>query len=86
MDGWGERRQKKTIWEISEKEKADQSKIVQARLVGRGFEEDEALQVDFPTVSKTSFQLAVSISANEGVQNLLKSRVFFTRLFKGKCV
>ena len=55
-----------TRWVISEKEISEQAKIVKARLVVRGFEEDEILQVDSPTVSKTTFRLALAIAANEG--------------------
>ena len=54
-----------TRWVISEKESAEQSKIVKARLVVRGFEEDKVLQVDSPTVNKTAFRLALAISAHE---------------------
>jgi hypothetical protein len=55
-----------TRWVISEKEISEQAKIVKARLVVRGFEEDEILQVDSPTVIKTTFRLALAIAANEG--------------------
>ena len=55
-----------TRWVVSEKDNPDNSKNVKARLVIWGFEEDEQLQVDSPTVSKVTFRLGLAIAANEG--------------------
>ena len=55
-----------TRWVISEKDNPDKSKNIKARLVIRGFEDDENLQVDSPTVSKATFRLGLALAANEG--------------------
>ena len=46
-----------TRWVVSEKGVPDGSKLTKARLVVRGFEEEEQLQKDAPTASKTSLRI-----------------------------
>ena len=52
-------------WVFTEKY-VDGKKIVKARLVARGFEESEPLQVDSPTCSKESLRLVASLIVSKG--------------------
>ena len=51
-----------TRWVISEKQYPDGSRRPKARLVVRGFEEQEDLQKDAPTASKTSLRIAFGLA------------------------
>ena len=53
-----------TKWVVSERELSDGLKCVKARLVIRGFEEDEKGPVDSPTASKFSMRIFFAVSAN----------------------
>ena len=54
------------IWVITEKVK-NKSKIVKARLVARGFEEDSlSFRTDSPTCSKESIRLAICLATTNG--------------------
>ena len=55
-----------TRWVVSEKTLSDGVKGVKARLVVRGFEEDERVQSDSPTASKSSLRIAMAIISSEG--------------------
>ena len=48
-----------TKWVVSERELSDGLKCVKARLVLRGFQEDEKGPVDSPTVSKSSMRISL---------------------------
>ena len=65
-------------WVITEKEKQG-SKVVKARLVARGFEENlEDVPTDSPTCSKDTLRLALlAISANEWICNSLDVKAAF---------
>ena len=51
---------------VTEKLLSDGRKGVEARLVVRGFEEDDKVQADSPTASKSTLQIAFAVIANEG--------------------
>ena len=51
---------------VTEKPLSDGQKGVKARLVVRGFEEDNKVQVDSPTASKSTLRIAFAVIANEG--------------------
>ena len=54
-------------WVITKKEKFDgQKQIIKARLVCRGFQENDKPQSDSPAVLKESFKMCLAIAANEG--------------------
>lgn len=55
-----------TKWVITEKFK-DEKKVVKARLVARGFEEDSTeLRTDSPTRSKRNLRLVLAVAASKG--------------------
>ena len=56
------KKQISTRWVISEKQYPDGSRRPKARLVVRGFEEQEDLQKDAPTASKTSLRIAFGLA------------------------
>ena len=53
-----------TRWVITEKTYPDGSVKPKARLVVRGFEEEEEVQVDAPTAAKMTLRTVLSIAAN----------------------
>ena len=53
-----------TRWVITEKLQ-EEEKTIKARLVVRGFEEEEAVQSDSPTAAKSTLRLVIAIAANE---------------------
>ena len=53
-----------TRWVVSEKVMPDGQKCVKARLVIRGFEEEDKGPVDSPTASKCSMRIFFAVSAN----------------------
>ena len=53
---------------VVEKESQDGSKGVEARLVVRGFQEENIFQVDTSTASKATLRSALAIAANENWQ------------------
>ena len=53
-----------TRWVVTEKD-VDGKKAAKARLVVRGFEEDEELSVDAPTAAKATLRTAFAIAANK---------------------
>ena len=56
-------------WVITQKEKFDgQKQNVKARLVCRGFQENNKPQSDSPAALKESFKLCLALAANEGFQ------------------
>ena len=63
---------RKTIgsrWVITKKEKHDgQKTLYKARLVARGFQEENKPQSDSPTASRDSFKLMMAVAANEGFE------------------
>ena len=54
-----------TRWVVTEKE-IDGRKDAKARLVVRGFEEEESHPTDAPTAAKSTLRIAIAIAANEG--------------------
>ena len=54
-----------TRWVICEKDMTDGKKQMKARLVVRGFEEQEKVPSDSPTAGKSSLRTAVAIAASE---------------------
>ena len=54
-----------TRWVITEKSNENRSKKVKARLIVKGFQEDNPWQTDSPTVSKEVLKVFLSVSANE---------------------
>ena len=55
-----------TRWIVIEKPLSDGQKGVEARLVVRGLEEDDEIQADSPTASKSTLRIAFAVIANEG--------------------
>ena len=55
-----------TRWVITEKKNVDNTPIIKARLVVRGFEEEDRSQCDSPTASKSTMRTFLLVSANEG--------------------
>ena len=55
-----------TRWVLTEKKFSDGKRGIKARLVVRGFEEENEVQVDSPTASKSTVRLSLAIAANEG--------------------
>ena len=53
-----------TRWVITEKT-IDRNKVVKARLVVRGFEEEDKVQSDSPTAAKSTLRLVMALAANE---------------------
>ena len=53
-----------TRWVITEKEYPDGEVKPKARLVIRGFEENEDIQADGPTASKTALRIVLALAAN----------------------
>ena len=53
-----------TRWVITEKEYPDGEVKPKARLVIRGFEENEDIQADAPTASKTALRIVLALAAN----------------------
>ena len=55
-----------TRWVITEKmNENDNHKNIKARLVVRGFEEEEQVQSDSPTAAKSTLRLVIALAANE---------------------
>ena len=55
-----------TRWVVTEKSLPEGKKSVKARLVVRGFEEEDKVQSDSPTASKSTLRVVMSIAASEG--------------------
>ena len=55
-----------TRWVVTEKPLPGGEKVVKARLVVRGFEEEEKVQSDSPTASKSSLRMVMAVVASEG--------------------
>ena len=55
-----------TRWAITEKEYPDEEVKPKARLVIRGFEENQDIQADAPTASKTASRIVLALAANYG--------------------
>ena len=53
-----------TRWVITEKEYPDVEVKPKSRLVIRGFEENEDIQADSPTASKTTLRIVLALAAN----------------------
>ena len=54
-----------TRWVITEKTYPDGLVKPKARLVARGFEEEEEVQVDAPTAAKMTLRIVLVITANK---------------------
>ena len=54
-----------TRWVVTEKSLPDGHKGVKARLVVRGFEEEEKVQSDSPTAAKSTLRMVMAIAASE---------------------
>ena len=51
-------------WVITQKEE-DNEKFIKARLVVKGFQEQESIQSDSPTAAKSTLRLVIALAANE---------------------
>ena len=55
-----------TRWVVTEKPLPEGKMSVKARLVVRGFEEEEKVQSDSPTASKSTLRIVMAVAASEG--------------------
>ena len=53
-----------TRWVITQKEQ-ENDKYIKARLVVKGFQEDERIQTDSPTAAKSTLRMVIALAANE---------------------